>query len=29
LPDTCPFTAAELLDRHPDLDALLARLAAI
>jgi hypothetical protein len=28
LPETCPFTAAELLTRSPDLDALLARLAA-
>jgi hypothetical protein len=28
LPEACPFTAAELLNRHPDLDALLARLAA-
>jgi hypothetical protein len=26
LPETCPFTAAELLSRHPDLDALLARI---
>ncbi len=26
LPATCPFTAAELLNRTPDLDALLARL---
>ena len=28
IPDACPFTAAELLQRRPDLDALLARLAA-
>ncbi|MFZ4406483.1 MAG: DUF29 domain-containing protein [Paracraurococcus sp.] len=28
VPETCPFTAAELLARHPDLDALLARLKA-
>jgi hypothetical protein len=28
VPAACPFSAAELLDRHPDLDALLARLAA-
>lgn len=28
VPDACPFTAAELLNRTPDLDALLARLAA-
>jgi hypothetical protein len=28
VPEACPFTAAELLDRHPDLDALLARLGA-
>ena len=28
LPETCPFTAADLLQRDPDLDALLARLAA-
>jgi hypothetical protein len=28
VPKACPFTAAELLDRHPDLDALLARLEA-
>lgn len=26
LPETCPFTAAELLHRHPDLEALLTRL---
>lgn len=28
LPEACPFAAAELLNRSPDLDALLARLAA-
>ena len=28
MPDACPFTVAELLNRTPDLDALLARLAA-
>jgi hypothetical protein len=28
LPETCPFTAAELLNRSPDLEALLARLGA-
>jgi uncharacterized protein DUF29 len=28
LPQPCPFTAAELLNRKPDVDALLARLAA-
>lgn len=27
LPDHCPFTAAGLLSRDPDIDALLARLA--
>jgi hypothetical protein len=26
LPDACPFTPAELLNRAPDVDALLARL---
>lgn len=29
LPAACPFTAAELLNRHPDLDALMARLGQI
>lgn len=29
LPDTCPFTVAELLNRQLDLDALLARIGGV